>query len=171
MGGFGSGRWPDILRRKIPVEMCRCLTVKQLRLSGFLAAGRCGEIDWTNAGGNSLGKAKLKMQTGEKDGLRLSVLLDGGREQFIDLVHSPCNYGGVRWWFVCPVCKDGVYCGSRATKLYIPPGRDLFGCQNCYDLSRLSVQENHKRDRLASHLDKADLENLSISQAMRLGGL
>ena len=159
MGGFGSGRWPDIINRKIPVELCRCLSIKQLKDADFLADGRSGEITWVNSAGVEIGRINLVV-SGDRHGV-LSLKCGG---QVIEFERTPCHYGGWRFWFLCPG-------GCRATKLYLPLGAGLFGCRNCYDLSRLSVQENHKRDRLASHIEKADLENLSISQAMRLGGL
>ncbi len=39
----------------------------------------------------------------------------------IPLATTPCNLGGVRWWFICAVSKNGVYCGRRVGKLYLPP--------------------------------------------------
>ena len=159
MGGFGSGRWADVVNRKIPVELCRCLSIKQLREAGFLHDGRSGEITWVNTAGVEIGRIDLKISS-EQHGV-LSLECAG---QVIDMIQTPCNYGGFRFWFVCPG-------GCRATKLYLPPKAKQFGCRKCYDLSWLSMQENHKRDRIARHIENADLENLSISQAMRLGGL
>jgi len=64
---------------------------------------------------------------------------------------TPCNYGGVRHWFVCPGCIEeleahGVSdylgeearCGRRVAKLYLPPGGRLFLCRHCYGLAYLS---------------------------------
>lgn len=158
MGGFGSGRWADVVNRKIPVEMCRCLSIKQLRLGGFLHDGRSGQISWVNSFGNEIGKIDFVI-SGDANGV-LHLKHSG---QVIDMIQTPCNYGGVRHWFVCP-------CGCKAMKLYLPPQTEIFACRKCYDLSRLSVQENHKRDRVAKHLENVDPEKLSLSQAMRIGG-
>ena len=35
MGGFGSGKWSNILTRMAAVEQCRVLSMKQLRLGGL----------------------------------------------------------------------------------------------------------------------------------------
>jgi len=159
MGGFGSGRWPDVVNRKIPVEMCRCLSIKQLNDADLLDDGRSGHVSWVNTGGKEIGKIDFVISGGKDGKLHLKT---GG--QVIDIIRSPCNYGGFRHWFVCPR-------GCKAMKLYLPPKTEFFACRNCYDLSRLSVQENHKRDRTAKHLESADLENLTVSQALRLGNL
>ena len=158
MGGFGSGRWADVVNRKIPVEMCRCLSIKQLREADFLHDGRSGEITWVNSVGVEIGRIDFVI-SGDKDGV-LHLKHSG---QVIDIIQTPCNYGGFRYWFLCPG-------GCRAMKLYLPPKAERFGCRKCYDLSWLSMQENHKRDRIAKHIEKADLENLTINQAMRIGG-
>jgi len=44
----------------------------------------------------------------------------------ITLVHTPCTYGGYRYWFVCPTCnqKKGI--------LYLKNFR--FACRNCLNL-------------------------------------
>jgi hypothetical protein len=59
----------------------------------------------------------------------------------VRLTTTPCNFGGVRYWFICPLSRSGVYCGKRAGKLYLPPSRYYFGCQHCYDLSYGSRNE------------------------------
>jgi len=48
---------------------------------------------------------------------------------------TPCNYGGERWWFLCPVCF------RRCRILYQPPSQSVFACRICHDLSYRSRQE------------------------------
>ena len=91
--------------------------------------------------------------------------------QKIELYSTVCNYGGVRYWFLCPAVKDGVYCGNRVTKLFLPLGSSVFGCRQCYDLTYQSCQESHKYDRVFGHIDNVDIDSLSVTQALRLGGL
>jgi len=50
-------------------------------------------------------------------------------------------FGGVRWWFICLLSYDGVYCGRRVAKLYCPPGGIYYGCRHCYNLSYDSRNE------------------------------
>ena len=47
----------------------------------------------------------------------------------------------VRYWFICPLSRNGVYCGRRVGNLYKAPGADYFGCRHCYDLSYESRNE------------------------------
>jgi len=53
----------------------------------------------------------------------------------VQLTTTPCNLGGVRYWFICPLSKNGVYCGRRVAKLYCAPGTNYYGCRHCYNLS------------------------------------
>jgi hypothetical protein len=71
--------------------------------------------------------------------------------QRIDLVKSPCTFGGVRYYFVCPLCRDA---DRKVGKLYLPPDRRHFGCRHCYDLTYRSSQEAHCLDRRAKWFTK-----------------
>ena len=51
----------------------------------------------------------------------------------LDLTHSACNYGGVRFWFLCS-------CGKRCTKLYLKRG--AYACRQCQQLNYMSQQWN-----------------------------
>ena len=54
--------------------------------------------------------------------LRLRYHVGGERmNSIVRLVSTRPNYGGRRWWFLCPLV------GRRAAKLYLPPGAKLFG--------------------------------------------
>jgi hypothetical protein len=48
------------------------------------------------------------------------------------------HFGGVRWWFLCPLAG----CGRRVAKLYLPPGGRYFGCRRCHRLTYTSCQES-----------------------------
>jgi hypothetical protein len=66
----------------------------------------------------------------------------------VGLTTTRPRFGGLRWWFVCPLVKNDVPCGRRVGKLYLPPGGRYFGCRTCYDLTYTSCQESHKYDGL-----------------------
>ena len=66
----------------------------------------------------------------------------------IELAATPCNFGGKRYWFICPLVIDKKPCKRRVAMLYLPPGRQYFGCRHCYNLPYESCRESHKRDRL-----------------------
>jgi hypothetical protein len=59
----------------------------------------------------------------------------------VSLTTTPCNFGGVRYWFICPLSRNGVYCGRRVANLYKAPGASYFGCRHCYNLSYESRNE------------------------------
>ena len=50
--------------------------------------------------------------------------------------------GGVRYWFICPLSTNGVYCGRRTGTLYLASGGNYFGCRQCYGLSYESRNES-----------------------------
>lgn len=50
----------------------------------------------------------------------------------VELVSTSCNYGGVRYWFICPLTKNGVPCGKRVGVLYSVS--KWFGCRACGDI-------------------------------------
>ncbi|MGH7195299.1 MAG: hypothetical protein ACREGA_00800 [Candidatus Saccharimonadales bacterium] len=75
----------------------------------------------------------------------LRLLYAAGNQSFdykVGLTHTDCNYGGIRWWFLCPLIKDGEHCGKQVGKLYL--GGDLFGCRHCYDLKYLSSNHSYR---------------------------
>ena len=55
---------------------------------------------------------------------------------YIDLIATPCRYGGVRYWFRCPLTVNGKYCGRKVAVLY--KGNVFFGCKNCFNLTYAS---------------------------------
>jgi hypothetical protein len=56
------------------------------------------------------------------------------------------RFGGLRWWFLCPLTVNGYACSRRVGKLYLPPGSRYFGCRHCYALTYTSCQESRKYD-------------------------
>jgi hypothetical protein len=62
------------------------------------------------------------------------------------LAPSHPRFGGLRWWFICPLTVNGVACGRRVGKLYLL-GR-YYGCRHCHGLTYTSCQESHKYDGL-----------------------
>jgi hypothetical protein len=59
----------------------------------------------------------------------------------ISLATTPCHFGGVRYWFICPLTVNGIYCGRRVGTLYLSPGAKYFGCRHCHNLSYESRNE------------------------------
>jgi len=68
-------------------------------------------------------------------------------EQYpVRIVRTPCNIGGERPWFICPV----VGCGRRVAILY---GGGIFACRHCYQLAYASARED-VGDRAARRADR-----------------
>lgn len=50
----------------------------------------------------------------------------------VQLTTTPCNYGGERYWFICPLSRNGMYCGRRVGVLFCI-GK-WFGCRHCGEI-------------------------------------
>lgn len=125
------------------VEQCYCLDMVVLRREGFLEPGWSGKHAWRDGTGNV--RFSLDFAIVNK-GISLSYALNGMKMNYvISFDTTPCNYGGLRFWFLCPLSS----CGKRVAKLYLPPGRLYFGCRHCHNLVYQSSREHDKRiDRL-----------------------
>jgi len=152
MGGYGSSRW-GWHSKKDTVEDSRSLDAARWQREGILAPDhiQAGGWSWTDARtGKRQASIGYEVRTGETDGrLRLFYTVTmGGDPQNVDytvpLVTTRPNYGGLRWWFVCP----GKGCGRRVRKIYMAPRSRYFLCRQCQDLTYTSAQQHDKtRDR------------------------
>lgn len=150
MGGYGSG-WHR--GKKSTVEESLVLTMKHLKASLEKGAGRWGSLSWSR---NGEPFASISYTTEDLEGdlaVRLKYSRGEGEtkkseDYLVQVVSTSPNYGGRRWWFICPLVVDGAPCRRRAAKLYLPNGGRFFGCRTCYHLSYTSAQEAHKMDHL-----------------------
>lgn len=156
MGGSGSGRH-STFNAKTTVEDCLTLSVNRLARGGMIRRTVWpGSLTWTNT------------HTGEQAASAGYTCTESGGEWVFTLIYTVTrhgdekhevrlpirlqvthpSYGGVRWWFTCPLVVRGRACERRVGKLYLPPGGLYFGCRHCYDLTYTSCQESRKYDRL-----------------------
>lgn len=152
MGGYGSSRW-GWYSRKDTVEECRSLDAARWQREGILAPDlvQLGGWSWSDAHtGKQQASIGYEVRTAGIDGrLRLFYTVTiAGEPQKVDytipLVTTRPNYGGLRWWFVCP----GKGCGRRVRKVYMAPRSRYFLCRQCQDLTYRSAQDHNKaRDR------------------------
>lgn len=183
MGGPGSSRWGPYYVRKTPVEECWLLDIKKLK--GALrelpqaSSGTCRAV---KISAERLKKIHFEVDPkGEANGEPLVVLTyrlgkdySGGGllaelasaylrdepfspriEEPVELTSTPCHFGGVRWWFRCPLVReDGGVCDRRVAKLWFPPGQRFFGCSECHNLTHRSSLECHDLDFFATALGK-----------------
>lgn len=160
MGGYGSTRWGSH-SKATTVEECRTIDVSRWVREGVIALDtwRMGGWAWTNSyTGEQTASIGYEVDTrGRPPWARLFyTVTPWGREPEkydykILLATTHPNYGGLRWWFVCPLTKGGRACYRRCGKLYLPPGGRYYGCRQCYELTYESAQEHDPRvSRLAN---------------------
>lgn len=136
MGGFGSGRPAG----KVTVEGCRTLRLDVNRVTRTARVAARGPDkaglpvlerrgwSWTTGGepeprAHAVVTLTLHVHHGTA---RLQFDIDqpshrtGPRDQTVRLETTPCRFGGLRWWWVCPAT------GRRCATLYLPNGGDLF---------------------------------------------
>ena len=150
MGGLGSGSWYRS-SRKTTVEEARTLAMRDLRRR--LSPGASGTLTWTRGAVASgiaysvTGNDRAPMVTLHycwRDAVDICLR--------IRLTATATQFGGKRWWFICPLSLRGVACNRRVGKLYLPPGGRYFGCRHCYKLTYESCQQAHQTERLLGHL-------------------
>jgi len=135
--------------KKNTVEDCRSISVSFLRKHDFFCGLRAGTLTWMNSYGERTASIGISVSTLDHEDyvqFRYSITdLDTGEKSSYDykvqLATTPCNLGGVRWWFICPLTTNGVCCGRRVGKLYLPLGGKYYGCRHCYELSYESRNE------------------------------
>ena len=144
MGGWGSGRYGG--RPTADASL-------RIDLAWMLRTGRAkeganlrGTLNWTCGGepSGSISYDAIMHEPGEER-LELSYARGSGdyREQvrqIIRLCHTRPNYGGKRWWMICP------YRHVRVGKLYLPPGGDRFASRQAWRLG-YQCQRDAARDR------------------------
>lgn len=144
MGGYGSGRYGG---RPI-AEHCLRIDLAWMLRRGLVKVGtsQAGTLSWSCNGSpsGSIGYQALMHEPGSE---RLKLTYTRGKgddaervNQTIALTFTQPNYGGKRWWMICP------YRGIRVGKLYLPPGGDRFASRKAWRLGYQS-QRDAARDR------------------------
>lgn len=144
MGGFGSGRYGG----RPTADASMRIDLAWMLRSGYAKEGAITQstLHW-NCGGQPSGSisyvAAMHLEGDEQ--LRLSYTRGEGEDkehvkQTVRLCHTRPNYGGKRWWMICP------YRGVRVGKLYLPPGGDRFASRQAWQLGYQS-QRISQRDR------------------------
>jgi hypothetical protein len=157
MGGLGSGNHYHWWRgnKKTAVEHCLNLDANRWMRDGILAAGTCrvGSCRWTYPGGSCF-LVNYQADTLDADYpfVRLwytwvwtSTKQQESADYRVQLTTTRPRFGGLRWWFVCPLGMNGRACERRVAKLYLPPAERYFGCRHCHRLTYTSCQEHDKR--------------------------
>jgi len=166
--------------KKQVVETCRSVSVFTLKRHNVFSRGQSGgTITWSYWLADPAFSVSFFYRPSTHPMLSLSYdLIDHWDlplhiDQDVRLVTAPCQFGGVRYWFLCP-----RYCGMRVGKLYLPAGAERFGCRRCHNLTYRSCQEHDDRvNKLARdpelfaeyvHSKQPGLQLLGYRAAMRI---
>jgi len=148
LAGIGSGRfWHYDAKDK--VEDNRSIDVRRWQRDKLLYAGKSFNWQWL-CDGKLVANINVKVNEGRVT-LDYRIQRNGGDWESVSepilLATTPCNYGGVRYWFRC----HAIDCGKRVAILY--GAGKYFACRHCYQLAYESQREPDY-DRQARRADK-----------------
>jgi len=158
MSSGGRGVW----NRKNRVDEVRSIDILDLQRKKVFCR-EPGSI-WTSSwsrNGEVVASISYRVEAGEDgpSGLRfMYAITDSDTEEkrdynyVIPVVATPCNYGGSRWWYICPLVVNGRSCQSRCRIVYMPQGSEYFGCRECHRLTYESRQRH--RDKFYEGFEK-----------------
>jgi hypothetical protein len=86
--------------------------------------------------------------------------------EFVTLSTTSCNYGGRRYWFICPLLKNAKYCGRRVGVLY-GVGK-YFGCRKCANIA-YKVQMRGGKYRFPVTVATVECQEMKIKRCFYKG--
>lgn len=148
MGGPGSGNWfrwstRPVVEDGLKLDMCRLIR------GGNIIPGKwvSGSLIWSNVDTDERSASigyEANMVDPEFAWIRLHYKRDDKPEDYkVRLTTTRPNYGGRRWWFVCPAR------GIRTAKLYLANGGNWFASRQAYGMAYRSQNECIE-DRMAT---------------------
>ena len=120
------------------------LDLALLRRSPEWTSGHAFSWKWSRSTGLVTCRATI---TRLADHGGIEIELDTGVQQHIAFGETPARFGGVRRWFLCPVCE-------RRCRVLDKAG-ERFGCRRCYRLSYRSECEKKPTDAADRALRRA----------------
>ena len=150
MGGYGSGFNGT---KKQTIEDGLKLSISALMRKGALHPGRTtsGEWSWLYPGHEPHARMGYRADMTDPDNasIRLIYTVNGKPMDYVvRLDWTKLNNGGRRWWFLCPIRREGGNDPRRVGKLHLPPGAHYFGSREAYGLTYRSSQESGKFNAL-----------------------
>jgi hypothetical protein len=158
VGGPGSGNFNHKWRppRKTTAEECLSIDASLWARESILRAGvrQAGLWGWKDTRtGDVLATILYEVNTRDAGDPQVTLTHAAGPQG--DCIAYPIRlattrppFGGVRWWFTCPVPGPHGPCGRRVGKLHLPPDDVYFGCRRCHRLSYTSSQRSRYDDPL-----------------------
>ena len=128
-----------VKNKKTTVDACWQLDMKEVARGVNFAVASSGSIAWQ---ARFELRAAVNFQIIPPDRMRLFYQVvnkwTGEKTDYdytLSVVDTPCFYGGRRYWFLCPACKQ------RCRILYAAPDCLVFGCRLCHNLTYPSQQQ------------------------------
>ena len=121
--------------RKATAEESCDVTICNLRKQGMLSGHASGTISWKSSMTGKETAVRLTIDITDEPYARFEYTVtdrEGNQTDYdykVSLTTTPCNFGGVRYWFACPSCC------RRVVILYLAPGSVRFMCRHCNNLS------------------------------------
>ncbi len=178
MGGLGSGAsyyhwWRP--SKKAVVEGCLALDANRWTREKILAAGVHQSGGWNWLIGPTKAASSIGYEVCTLDlanpwvRLHYTVTRTGQALDYtVRLATTRPRFGGLRWWFLCPLSKNGRPCGRRVGKLYLAAHSVYYGCRRCHDLTYTSCQESRKHDALFRLLaSDTGMDFATVKRAMK----
>lgn len=112
------------------------LDIRKIYRAGLLQPGKSFAWEWTS-GGNRVAGIDLSVETSQ---VILSYRTRGNNGEWQDMDYpvrvtwTPCNYGGHRPWWCCPIYG----CGQRVAVLF---GGRVYACRRCQKVAYQSTRE------------------------------
>lgn len=147
MGGVGSGSWYRY-DKKTTLEEVKRVDVRHLKKIGVIGKSRAGKLSWS-VNGRPSGAISYEA-TPEYIDLSFNYRRGPSEdwqpvEQRVYYARTECNYGGIRYWLLCPHCKKRVGILCAADKLFL--------CRHCYQIPYESQQQG-RFDRVITQKHK-----------------
>lgn len=130
----------------LKVDHCRTLNINRMVETGAIKNGSSlsGTWVWTDSETGEQ-KASIGYHSNAwdlKDAyLKLNYTLTNSGKAMdykIPLIATKAHFGGVRFWFKCPLT------GRKASKLYLPYGATFFACRQAYGLKYASQSQSYE---------------------------
>ena len=149
MGGYGSGRYGGrpTADASFRIDLAWMMRTEKVKDGCHI----WGTLHWS-CGGEPSGSISYVSRMDEPGMERLELSYTRGKgdnreevKQTIRLCYTEPNYGGKRWWMICP------YRHVRCGKLYLPGGGDRFASRKAWRLayhSQRSAPQERPFDRL-----------------------
>jgi hypothetical protein len=165
MGNYRSGRWRNYEKRMTVVDCSDILDIRTWTRKNILQPGIHRSYTLTSlwaAHDTTSMTIELNTLNLAFPWIRVFYFLDTHEliTYRIFLQTTIPYFGGLRWWFTCPVSVNDIPCNRRVAILYLPSGARYFACRRCHDLTYTSCQQsytNHQKlDRWFSQLMAQD---------------